>query len=126
MRRSFWRRATRPAATSQSAPDHNRSDGSTTYSVAQAEERTDLAWVRSALAFGGVGVAMIKGLKTFGPAKPVDGVAILVLAAAVLLLAGGYLIRRRGEQSASHRSLLLVSTGAVAVGLIAIVIGSTS
>jgi len=94
--------------------------------VFQAAERTDLAWVRSALSFGAIGAAMVKGLKTLGAARPVDGAAILILGVAVLVLAAGFLLRRQSEENASHRSLLLVSTGAVAVGLVAIVIGSTS
>jgi uncharacterized membrane protein YidH (DUF202 family) len=94
--------------------------------VDQAGERTDLAWLRSALAFGGVGAAMVKGLETFGGPKVADGIAVLILAAAVTLMAGGYALRRRSAFLTTPRSLLLFSTGAVAVGLAAIVIGCTS
>jgi uncharacterized membrane protein YidH (DUF202 family) len=95
-------------------------------SVAQAIQRTDLAWMRSALAFVAVGAAMVKGLSTFGGPKFADGIAVLILAGAVILMAGGYILTRRSNQVATPRSLLLVSTGAVAVGLAAIVIGCTS
>jgi uncharacterized membrane protein YidH (DUF202 family) len=91
-----------------------------------AGQRTDLAWVRSALAFGGVGAAMLKSFAPFGRARPVDGIVALVLAAAVLLLAAGYLLRRNSEGVPSSRSILFVSAGTVAVGIVAIVIGSTS
>jgi uncharacterized membrane protein YidH (DUF202 family) len=91
-----------------------------------AGQRTDLAWVRSALAFGGVGAAMLKSFAPFGRARPVDGIVALALAAAVLLLAAGYLLRRNSEGVPSSRSILFVSAGTVAVGIVAIVIGSTS
>jgi uncharacterized membrane protein YidH (DUF202 family) len=94
--------------------------------VTGAGQRTDLAWVRSALAFGGVGAAMLKSFAPFGRARPVDGVAALVLGAAVLLLAGGYLLRRRSVGLPSRRSIMYVSAGTVAVGVLALVIGSTS
>ncbi len=91
-----------------------------------AGQRTDLAWVRSALAFGGVGAAMLKSFAPLGRARPVDGIAALVLSAAVVLLAAGYLMRRRSEAVPTSRSIMLVSAGTVAVGLVAIVIGATS
>jgi uncharacterized membrane protein YidH (DUF202 family) len=91
-----------------------------------ASERTDLAWVRSALAFGGVGVALLKDFKPLGKARPVDGFVAIALAAAVLLLAGGYMLRNRNSKTADRRSLLLVSSGTFAVGVIALVIGATS
>jgi len=91
-----------------------------------AVERTDMAWVRSALAFGTVGAAMVKGLAPTGRARPFEGIVAICLGAALLLLAAGYSIQRRKGGSSVRRSLLLVSTGTVAVGLLAIVIGSTS
>ena len=94
--------------------------------VTGAGQRTDLAWVRSTLAFGGVGAAMLTRFAPLGRARPVDGVAALVLGAAVLLLAGGYLLRRRSLGLPSRRSIMFVSAGTVAVGVLALVIGSTS
>ncbi len=94
--------------------------------MTDAGQRTDLAWVRSALAFGGVGAAMLRSFAPLGPARPVDGILALVLAAAVLLLAAGYLLRRGHEGVPARRSIIFVSAGTVAVGLVAIVIGSTS
>ena len=82
--------------------------------------------MRSTLAFGGVGAAMLKSFAPLGRARPVDGVAALVLGAAVLLLAGGYLLRRRSLGLPSRRSIMFVSAGTVAVGVLALVIGSTS
>ena len=88
--------------------------------------RTDLAWVRSALAFGAVGAALLKSYAPIGRARPVDGIAALVLAVAIVLLAGGYMLRRRHKGVSVRRSLMFVSAGTVAVGLAAIVIGATS
>jgi LPXTG-motif cell wall-anchored protein len=68
---------------------------------------------------------MVKGIHTFGGAKVADGTAVLVLGLAVLLMAGGYVFRKRARRTTAQ-SLMLLSIGAVCVGLAAIVIGSTS
>jgi uncharacterized membrane protein YidH (DUF202 family) len=87
--------------------------------------RTDLAWVRSALAFGGVGAAMLKNLAPVGRARPVEGAIAISLGVAVVLLAAGYRLQKRRRDSSIRSSLLLISAGTVAVGVIAVVIGST-
>lgn len=97
-----------------------------TSGTVSAMGRTDLAWARSALAFGGVGAAMLKGLAPIGKARPVVGMIAIILGAAVLLLAAAYVLRARRPSSSRRGSLLLVSAGTVAVGLLAVVIGSTS
>ena len=94
--------------------------------IDSAVGRTDLAWARSALAFGGVGAAMLKGLAPIGKARPVIGSIAIFLGVAVVLLATGYVLRTRRPSSSVRGSLMLVSAGTVAVGLLAIVIGSTS
>jgi uncharacterized membrane protein YidH (DUF202 family) len=93
--------------------------------VAEAEARTDLAWVRSALTFGGVGVAILKGFKPLGSARPVEGVIAIGLGAAVALLSAAYLRRRRDQDAGPRRTLLLMSAGTMAIGLVAIVVGAT-
>jgi uncharacterized membrane protein YidH (DUF202 family) len=85
-------------------------------------ERTDLAWIRSALTFGGVGVAILKGFKPIGSARPLDGAIAIVLGVAVLLLSAGYLRRRRHSNAPVGRSLLFVSAGTMSVGVVALVI----
>jgi uncharacterized membrane protein YidH (DUF202 family) len=92
-------------------------------SVAGASDRTDLAWIRSALTFGGVGVAILKGFKPIGGARPLDGVIAIILGVAVLLMSAGYLRRRRHTDAPAGRSLLLVSAGTMSVGIVALVIG---
>ena len=94
--------------------------------VEDAGERTNLAWVRSALAFGAVGAAMLKDFEPLGRARPVEGVTALLLGAAVVLLAGGYVLRRRKHGIATSRSLMLIAVGTFMVGVIAFVLGSTS
>jgi uncharacterized membrane protein YidH (DUF202 family) len=90
-----------------------------------AAERTDLAWVRSAIALGAVGAAMLKNFRPTGRSRPVEGAIALALAAAVLLLAAGYVLGRRRAGASVRRSLMLVSAGTVAIGIVAVVIGCT-
>jgi uncharacterized membrane protein YidH (DUF202 family) len=54
--------------------------------------RTDLAWVRSALAFGGVGAAMLKNLAPVGRARPVEGAIAISLGVAVVAEAKARLV----------------------------------
>jgi uncharacterized membrane protein YidH (DUF202 family) len=93
-------------------------------SVVGAADRTDLAWMRSALTFAGVGVAVLKGFKPIGGARPFDGAVAIILGAAVLLMSAGYLRRRRHSNAPVGRSLLLVSAGTMSVGIVALVIGA--
>jgi uncharacterized membrane protein YidH (DUF202 family) len=93
--------------------------------LAGAGDRTDLAWIRSALTFGGIGVAILKGVEPIGHARPVDGIVAIVLGAAVLLISAGY-VRRHDKGEDSHRSLLFVSAGTMAVGLVAIIVGAVT
>jgi len=72
-----------------------------------------------------VGAAMLKNLAPVGRARPVEGAIAISLGVAVVLLAAGYRLRRRRGASSIRSSLLLISAGTVAVGVIAIVIGST-
>jgi uncharacterized membrane protein YidH (DUF202 family) len=91
-----------------------------------ATGRTNLAWARSALAFGGVGAAMLKGLAPFGKARPVVGVIAIFLGVAIVVLAAAYMLRSRRPEASERGSLMLVSAGTVAIGVLAIVIGATS
>jgi len=67
---------------------------------------------------------MLKGLAPIGKARPVVGIIAIILGAAVVLLAAGYLLRRRRPSSSVRGSLMFVTAGAIAVGVLAMVIGS--
>jgi uncharacterized membrane protein YidH (DUF202 family) len=108
-----------------SAPGGGHPTGLSHSTVEDAGLRTNLAWVRSALAFGAVGAAMLKDFEPLGRARPVEGLIALLLGGAVVLLAVGYVIRRRRYGAATPRSLLLVAAGTLTVGVIAFVLGST-
>jgi uncharacterized membrane protein YidH (DUF202 family) len=94
--------------------------------LVSATGRTDLAWARSALAFGAVGAAMLKGLAPIGKARPVVGVIAIFVGVAIVVLAAAYILRSRRPGASTRGSLMLVSAGTVAIGVLAIVIGATS
>jgi uncharacterized membrane protein YidH (DUF202 family) len=82
-----------------------------------AAERTRLAWERTALAFGAVGLAMLRG-------EPVAG--LLVLGATPLIWAlARYVSAVAGPQSRSRRLLLVTVavTGVAALAAVAAFIG---
>ena len=82
-----------------------------------AGERTRLAWERTAIAFGAVGLAMLRR-------EPVAGV--LVLAATPLIWALGRYVSSAAPPQARARRLLLVSvavTGVAAVAVVAAFLG---
>lgn len=75
---------------------------------ALARERTDLAWTRSAIAFFGVGVAILKF-------RPAIGIPVLAIAGAIWLI--GRTVRTPARGIASARPLFVT----VAVTLLALV-----
>jgi uncharacterized membrane protein YidH (DUF202 family) len=82
-----------------------------------AGERTRLAWARTAIAFGAVGLAMLRG-------EPVAGV--LVLAVTPLIWALGRYVSSTAPPLARSRRLLLVTvavTGVAILGAVAALIG---
>ena len=82
-----------------------------------AAERTRLAWERTAIAFGAVGLAMLRG-------EPVAGLLVLVVTPLVWAL-GRYVSSTAPPQARSRR-LLLVSvavTGVAALAVVAAFIG---
>ena len=95
MKRPLFRSA--PDRAVPAATDNRRTAEPGTFAVGAAA-RTDLAWVRSALAFGAVGAALLKSYAPVGRARPADGIAALVLAVAIVLLAGGFMLRRKNEE----------------------------
>ncbi|HEY7134109.1 MAG TPA: hypothetical protein VIB48_03510 [Acidimicrobiia bacterium] len=86
-----------------------------------AEGLTALAWERSALAFSGVGLAMLKPSVPFGPSRPVMGWSILAIAAA-LFLTGRASRGRLGRTVPRVWRIRVVATAAVLVGVAGFVI----
>jgi uncharacterized membrane protein YidH (DUF202 family) len=77
-----------------------------------ARERTNLAWIRSSIAFLGIGVAILKF-------RPIAG--ILVLAIALVLWLLGRTVRGRRRWPASRRALL-VTIAISALALVSLVL----
>ena len=90
----------------QSARDVNEQD------AGLARERTNLAWIRSSIAFFGLGVAILKF-------RPIAGV--LVLAIAVVLWLVGRTVRG-GRQWPASRRALLVTVAISALALVSLVL----
>jgi uncharacterized membrane protein YidH (DUF202 family) len=86
-------------------------------SPSTAAERTRLAWERTAIAFGAVGLAMLRG-------EPVAG--LLVLAVTPLIWALGRYVSGPAPPQKRARRLLLVTvaiTGVAALAVVAAFIG---
>ncbi len=77
-----------------------------------AAERTRLAWERTALAFGAVGLAMLRG-------EPVAG--LLVLGVTPLIWALARYVSTAARPGARSRRLLLVSAAVTTVAVLAAV-----
>ena len=77
-----------------------------------AAERTRLAWARTAMAFGAVGLAMLRR-------EPVAG--LLVLAVTPLIWALGRYVTERARPEARSRRLLLVTVAVTGVAVLAMV-----
>jgi len=82
-----------------------------------AAERTRLAWERTAIAFGAVGLAMLRG-------EPVAGLLVLVVTPLVWAL-GRYVSSTAPPQARSRRLLLVTVavTGVAALAVVAAFIG---
>lgn len=77
-----------------------------------AAERTRLAWARTAIAFGAVGLAMLRG-------EPVAG--LLVLAVTPLIWALGRYVSATALPETRSRRLLLVTVAVTGVAVLATV-----
>jgi uncharacterized membrane protein YidH (DUF202 family) len=75
-------------------------------------ERTRLAWERTAIAFGAVGLVMLRG-------EPVAGLLVLVVTPLIWAL-GGYVSRMPPPHKPSRR-LLLVTVAVTGVAVLAVV-----
>ena len=81
-------------------------------SPGSAAERTRLAWARTAIAFGAVGLVMLRG-------EPVAG--LLVLAVTPLIWALGRYVSSAAPPEARSRRLLLVTVAVTSVAVVAVV-----
>jgi uncharacterized membrane protein YidH (DUF202 family) len=77
-----------------------------------AAERTRLAWQRTAIAFGAVGLVMLRG-------EPVAGALVLAVTPLIWAL-GGYVSRMAPPQQRARR-LLLVTVAVTGVAVVAVV-----
>jgi uncharacterized membrane protein YidH (DUF202 family) len=77
-----------------------------------AAERTRLAWARTAISFGAVGLVMLRG-------EPVAG--LIVLAATPLIWALGRYVSRSAGAGGRPRRLLLVTAAVTAVAGLAVI-----
>jgi Domain of unknown function (DUF202) len=83
-------------------------------------ERTELAWDRSLLAMGAIGLVLLRDILPFERARPAAGWTILVLAGAMGL--GTFAYRRHESEHGrpSRMALKLVSAATALIGLIAL------
>jgi uncharacterized membrane protein YidH (DUF202 family) len=80
-----------------------------------ARERTELAWIRSALAFAALGGAVLK-------AEPALGIPVLAMSAVVWAI-GRFARHTAGEGRGARRGpLLLITIAAILVSLVALVV----
>ena len=80
-----------------------------------AQERTQLAWLRTAISFAAVGGAILK-------TDPVAGSAVLALGAVVWGISGLMRRRQRAGNGQLRRLFLLVTVTVTAISLIAVAV----
>jgi uncharacterized membrane protein YidH (DUF202 family) len=101
-------------------------------SVADASERTRLAWQRSGLSFIVTGFTMVRGLQGLIPSRPLAGSIVLALGLGVWGLFTWTASRRGAESLAAMprparlADIAPLAAGTVLVGLAAIAIGVAS
>jgi hypothetical protein len=89
-------------------------------------DRTDLAWERSVLAMGAIGLLLLRRVLPFEEVHPWAGTIILIVAGALGLVALGYRRHRTKRDHPSRLALKLVSASATVVGLAALGVALTS
>jgi uncharacterized membrane protein YidH (DUF202 family) len=90
--------------------------------VESALDRTDLAWDRSAIALGALGLILLKDLLPSVRSDAVVGIALLIVAGAYGI--GAYAYRRHRGQRAqpSRQALAMVAAATAAVGVVGLAI----
>jgi putative membrane protein len=99
------------------------------YRFTLANERTFLAWIRTALGLLAGGVAVRQLVQPFDVAGARTALALLAIGASAVLTVGGYLrwvgvqrAVRRGEPLPSARLVPLVAAGLLIIAVVAFVI----
>jgi uncharacterized membrane protein YidH (DUF202 family) len=87
-----------------------------------SRERTDLAWVRSVLAIGAVGLLLLKQVLPHVHERPGLGIAIIVLIALYALAAFWYWYDRHRRDEVSRAALAALSAATVIVGIVLLVL----
>ena len=105
------------------------SEGEPDYRFTLANERTFLAWVRTALGLLAAGVAVRQLVEPFGIKGGRTTLAMLGIAASVVLAVGGYLrwvsvqrAVRRGEPLPPARLVPIVTAAIVVIAMVAFVV----
>ena len=89
-------------------------------------ERTELAWTRSALALGALGLVLAKRVLPLGGHRVTEGVVILLLAVAALAVGLAYERHRRHQKLPSRSALALVACATAGIGVAALALSVVS
>jgi uncharacterized membrane protein YidH (DUF202 family) len=89
-------------------------------------ERTDLAWVRSGLSLGVVGVVLLKRLVPLSGHNVAEGLIILGMGVAVVAIGLAFERHRRQLQAPSRSALGLVTVATAVIGLAALILSLVS
>ncbi len=82
--------------------------------------RTDLAWDRSVLAMGAIGLVLLRRILPFVRTRPWEGAIILIVAGGLALVGFGYRRHRAKRGRSSRLALELISAATTVVGLAAL------
>ena len=96
-----------------SAGPDDRADDANDVELGSAQERTDLAWTRSSIAFLALGIAILKF-------RPVVGIPVLAIGLVVWLV--GLMPRTGGREPMASRRALLVTVAVNALAVVALVL----
>ena len=98
--------------------------------IADASERTTLAWDRSGLSFIVTGFTMVRGVHGLIPSRPLAGSIVLALGLAVWGLFTWTASRRRAQTFAASPARLTdiapLAVGTIVIGLAAVAIEAAS
>jgi uncharacterized membrane protein YidH (DUF202 family) len=89
-------------------------------------ERTELAWTRSGLALGVLGLVLVRRVLPLADHRVVEGFVIVVLAAVALAVGLAYDRHRRHRQLPSRSALALVAWATAGIGMAALVLSVVS
>jgi len=96
-----------------SAGPDDRADDTNDVEPGSAQDRTDLAWTRSSIAFLALGIAILKF-------RPMVGIPVLAIGLVVWLV--GLLPRTGGREPMASRRVLLVTIAVNCLAVVALVI----